>query len=77
VEELRASLHQTQELLEGYHPLPSESTVKAVDKAIKYGTTLSTATLDQAAVVEILKQGNEGYSTPPLCSSDTYLTTSI
>ena len=65
----------------------SESTERAVEKEIKYRTLLSTeseldrnSTVDQARVFEILDkfaaQGSEGYSTPTLCSSDTYLTTS-
>ena len=64
----------------------SESTEGAVEKAIEYGTLLSAesewnrSTIDQARVFEILNKfaahGSEGYSTPPLCSSDRYLTTS-
>ena len=64
----------------------SESTERAVEREIKYRTLLSTeserdrTTVDQARVFEILvkfaAQGSEGYPTPPLCSSDTYLTTS-
>ena len=54
----------------------SESTERAVEKAIKYGTLLTTEgewdrnALDQAKVSEILDkfaaQSNEGYSTPTL-----------
>jgi len=87
MERLRLSLHQIQGLLKGYSPLVSGSTEKAVEKAIKYGTLLSKKSewdgnsLDQARVFESLKQsaiqGSEGYSTPRLCLSDTYLTTSI
>ena len=62
----------------------SESTERAVEKPIKYSALLTTESkwdrggLDQTSVVEILDkfaaQGSEGYSTLPLCSSDTYLT---
>ena len=62
----------------------SESTERAVEKPIKYSTLLTTGSkrdkdgLDQASVFEILEkfaaQGSEGYSTPLVCSSGTYLT---
>ena len=62
-------------------------TTKAVEEAIKYGAVLSTEregdgnALDQDGVPEVPKRfstkGSEGYYTPSLCSSDTYLTTSI
>jgi hypothetical protein len=71
-------------MLKEYSPLLSGSTEKAMEKDIKYETELSKESvwdgspLDQARVDEMLKkftaQGIEGYSTPPLCSSDTYLT---
>ena len=57
--------------------------MKAVEEAIKYGAVLSTEregdgnALDQDGVSEVPNKGSEGYYTPPLCSSDTYLTTSI
>ena len=82
MEKLHSSSHQIQELLKEYSLLMRGST-----KALKYGTVLSTEreedgdSLDQSRVLEILKifaaQGSEGYPTPPLCSSDTFLTTSI
>ena len=87
METLHPSLRQTQGLLGESSPLMSESTERAVEKAIKYGTLLSTESewdrnaVDHAKVFEILDKfaakGSEGYSTPPLCSNDTYLTTSI
>ena len=40
-ESLRSSLHQLEELLEEYSPLMSESTERAVDKAIKYGVVFA------------------------------------
>ena len=63
--------------------------MKAVEEAIKYGAVLSSErereadgnALDRAGVSEVPKRfetkGSEGYHAPPLCSSDTYLTTSI
>jgi hypothetical protein len=65
----------------------SESTEKATKEAIQYETELSAqkewdgSALEQARVFENIKkfaaQGSEGYSTPPLCSGDAYLITSI
>ena len=81
---MRSSPHQTQGLLAESSPLTSESTEKAAEKPIKYSTLLTTESkwdrdgLDRARVFEILEkfaaQGSEGYSTPPVCSSYTYLT---
>ena len=87
MEKLRSSLHQIQGLLKEYSPLMSGLSMKAVEEAIKYGAVLSTEregegdALDQDGVSEGPKRfatkGSEGYYTPPPCSSDTYLTTSI
>ena len=62
----------------------SQSTERAVEKPIKYSTLLTTGSkwdgdgFDQARVFEILEkfaaQGSEEYSTPLVCSTDTYLT---
>ena len=41
VEALRSSLHELEGLLEGYNPLLSKSTERAVDKAIKYGAVFA------------------------------------
>ena len=62
----------------------SQSTERAVEKPAKYNTLLTTESkwdgdgFDQARVFEILEkfaaQGSEEYSTPLVCSTDTYLT---
>jgi hypothetical protein len=41
MESLRSSLHQLEELLEGYSPLMCESTERAVEVAIKYGSVFA------------------------------------
>ena len=84
MEKLRSSLHQIRGLLKEHSLLTRESTEKAAEKAIKYEPTEKVwdgNTLDQARISEnpkvLAAQGSEWYPTPPFCSSDTHLTTSI